>query len=713
MRPRVAPRLINVETETLKPPPLDIVIMVVDEDIEPFIYVAQRLLQDSHRVRIAAGTASETSAQIHDLDFFPISKEQVHYRNHANKGGRVIHHQHSTSPFETYSHCWRACIAPYNDDPRPFLADAIIATPTAHAHIHCAERLSIPLHIMSAIPQTPTKTFPHPHACFVLSEGVDVATLNILSYAMVQERTWYTLIEPINQFRQCVLGLMPISTTTAATLVMNHQVPHTYFCSKLLTSKPVDWSENQGISGYIFRDPGDSYRPTVELDSFLLSGGAPIYFMMHDNIDHVSEFLATMIQRAVLKLGYRVLLSKQWQQIATILDDPNVFVVDSMPSDWLLSKVSLIVHDGDPESTKLALQHGKPSIILAKTEEQRNLGLAIAKIGAGASPLALRALTTETLTQALTYCSRPDVQHAARAIQHQLIDEGGAESAVQSFYRWLPPAQKRVCAITQQDLAIFRVWNRSLLSVSAEAAAVLLAEEKISLRDLVLADRCVYDTQPEQTSSTNSTTKQYLTGLNNAVKDIVSASDLVGKLSRSRKREGTLGEDDSECNERGRPNPARDVGLGTARFFGNIALLPFTSTALVVNTAIYAVKGVHAHISNVDKKEKFATKASYDFPEHDSICAEPSISLQSIRGSIIMDTKTSPQQDSHMLNTTYSSSGQLAPKTGSNGSTTTMNQIQLRNDEHVLAIFQRYLDRGARSDRVQDTKFKHEVLDAF
>jgi hypothetical protein len=31
---------------------------------------------------------------------------------------------------------------------RPFIADAIIANPPSFAHIHCAERLGIPLHLM-------------------------------------------------------------------------------------------------------------------------------------------------------------------------------------------------------------------------------------------------------------------------------------------------------------------------------------------------------------------------------------------------------------------------------------------------------------------------------------------------------------------------------------------------------------------------------------
>ncbi|RDW84124.1 glycosyltransferase [Aspergillus mulundensis] len=740
MRPRAAPRLINVDygnavegkggsknaegsAERFKPPPLDILVMIVDEDVEPFIYIAKRLLQDSHRVRIAADTACEPLVRSHSLDFFTIGTEP----NHANNGGEIStsvrnrnhNRHHKASLFETYSHCWRACIAPYTNDPRPFLADVIIATPTASAHIHCAERLSIPLHIMSATPQTPTKAFPHPRARFNSSEGIDTTTANILSYALVQERTWYTSIEPINRFRQRILGLMPISSSTAATLVRDHSIPHTYFCSKLLVPKPVDWPENQDISGYIFREQEALYRPPPDLESFLLAGRATIYFMMHESTSQDPRLLASIIQKTVLGRGFRALFSRKWQHIAASLDSPDVFVVDSTSNEWVLPKVSLVVHNGDAQSVKLALQHGKPSITLAKTEDQHNLGVALAKLAAGASPLSLQTLTPDTLAQGIEYCLRPDIQQAARTIQSQLIDEGGAQSAVQSFYRWLPPAQKRVCTITQRELAVFRVWNKPSLVICAEAAAVLLSKKRIGLSDLVLTDRCIYRTQPEDIASTGSTTKEYWTGLNTAVKDIVRASDLVGKLSGSHGRKRL--DENGAYSDRDKSNPARDVGVGTAKFFGHVALLPFTSTALVVNSAIYAVKSVQAHIgaSHDDKKEEFATEASYDFRKNGGVCPkhEPSISShgQSIRGSVIVDSNTSAEQSLHRtLNITNAPSGQRAPGNRPGESTSTaIDQIQMRNDEHVLAIFRRYLDRGIRSERVHDEKFRQEVLDVF
>ena len=48
---------------------------------------------------------------------------------------------------------------------RPFRAQAIISNPVTYGHVHCAEALGIPLHLMFPQPWLPTKAFPHPLSC--------------------------------------------------------------------------------------------------------------------------------------------------------------------------------------------------------------------------------------------------------------------------------------------------------------------------------------------------------------------------------------------------------------------------------------------------------------------------------------------------------------------------------------------------------------------
>ena len=41
-------------------------------------------------------------------------------------------------------------------------AEAIIANPVCYGHIHCAEKLNVPIHMLFTMPWTPTGAFPHP-----------------------------------------------------------------------------------------------------------------------------------------------------------------------------------------------------------------------------------------------------------------------------------------------------------------------------------------------------------------------------------------------------------------------------------------------------------------------------------------------------------------------------------------------------------------------
>lgn len=58
---------------------------------------------------------------------------------------------------------WTAPHPPTGDGRnKPFVADITIADPPGFAHIHCAENLGIPLHVMFTMPYSPTRAFPHP-----------------------------------------------------------------------------------------------------------------------------------------------------------------------------------------------------------------------------------------------------------------------------------------------------------------------------------------------------------------------------------------------------------------------------------------------------------------------------------------------------------------------------------------------------------------------
>lgn len=92
--------------------------------------------------------------------------------------------------------CWESCIEPDPDTHTPFVANAIIANPPSFAHIHCAQALSVPLHMVFTMPWSPTRAFPHPLAN-IQNTTTDPKLANYLSYGLVQCLTWQGLVYSI------------------------------------------------------------------------------------------------------------------------------------------------------------------------------------------------------------------------------------------------------------------------------------------------------------------------------------------------------------------------------------------------------------------------------------------------------------------------------------------------------------------------------------
>ena len=85
---------------------------------------------------------------------------------------------------------WPACTEPDPGDAagKPFRAQAILANPVAYGHIHCAEALDVPLHLLFLQPWTPTVCFPHPFSN--LPYSIKDSAVNRMSYFAVDGFFW-------------------------------------------------------------------------------------------------------------------------------------------------------------------------------------------------------------------------------------------------------------------------------------------------------------------------------------------------------------------------------------------------------------------------------------------------------------------------------------------------------------------------------------------
>ena len=494
-------------------PKLNIVIMVIGSrgDIQPFLRLGKILKEGyGHRVRIATHPAFKDFIENDsDLEFFSVGGDPSELmafmvknpglipKTETIRSGEIARRRESM--YEMFQGFWRACINTTDDETdidnlrmmgskHPFVADAIIANPPSFAHIHCAERLGIPLHLMFTFPTTPTQQFPHPLAN-VKKSNVEANYTNFMSYPLVEMMTWQGLGDLVNRFRVKSLGLEPMSTLWAPGQLFRLRVPYTYLWSPDLIPKPKDWGPEINVTGFVFLNLAESFKPPAELSKFLDAGPPPVYIGFGSIVVDDPEKFTKLIFEAIEKAGVRALVSEGWGGLGDDGNSPdNVFMLGNTPHDWLFPRVSAVVHHGGAGSTAIGLKCGKPTMIVPFFGDQPFWGAMVAKAGAGAEPIPYKHLTADKLANSIKKLLESETQNAAKELARKIEEEGdGAKNAIASFHSSLPTSGNHSirCSVFEERVAVW--WLKDThMRLSALAAEMLVRQKKIQWKDLRL-----------------------------------------------------------------------------------------------------------------------------------------------------------------------------------------------------------------------------------
>jgi len=178
-------------------PRLAIVILIVGTrgDVQPFIALAKSLLACGHRVRLATHETFRKFVRENGIEFYPLAGDPADLMSYMVKNAGIVPSIGSIIAgdvgksrnviAEILASTWKACIEDDDETGVPFTAEAIIANPPSYGHIHCAEKLQIPLHIMFTMPWSQTSAFPHPF-CKVDYELGPTGLINIASYGVIE-----------------------------------------------------------------------------------------------------------------------------------------------------------------------------------------------------------------------------------------------------------------------------------------------------------------------------------------------------------------------------------------------------------------------------------------------------------------------------------------------------------------------------------------------
>ncbi|KAL4783745.1 hypothetical protein BJX76DRAFT_348307 [Aspergillus varians] len=515
-KPDTSSRLFPAPDDLQFPVKLNIVMHVVGSrgDVQPFIVLGKALQQHGHRVRLATHLIFQDFVKGHGLEFFNIGGDPTELMSFMVQNPKLF------PKMDTLFHgaigrrrqeirriiggCWRSCFeagegidllcdAPLTAP--PFVADVIIANPPSFAHIHCAEKFGIPLHLMFTMPWSPTQAFPHPLAN-IHSFTTKPSVAKVASYAVTEMVIWQGLGDLQNEFRRFELGLEPLDAIRAPSLIHRLQIPFTYMWSPALLPKPDDWRSHIDVTGFNFLAAASDYEPPSDLLAFLESGPTPIYIGFGSIVVDDPDSLTDTILAAVQLTGRRALISQGWGGLgAESFQHPDIFLLGSCPHDWLFQHVSCVIHHGGAGTTAIGLAMGRPTAIVPFFGDQPFWGALVAVNKAGPWPIPFRELTPTRLAEAIHKCLEPATIAKAEQLSQSIRSEDGAKQGVASFHRQLKLSRIR-CSLCPDQPAVWRVRKTKIL-LSPLAASVLVRGGHLEPHDVKLYHSKYYDTNTD------------------------------------------------------------------------------------------------------------------------------------------------------------------------------------------------------------------------
>jgi sterol 3beta-glucosyltransferase len=416
---------------------LNVAILAVGSrgDVQPYCALALGLQNAGYRVRIATHVNFEQFLSEQGLEFVPIAGNFQELLN-SEEGQKLLAGQRnklvSDELFQQQlADGWQACQG----------TDVIIFNPLATWGYHIAEQLAVPCFMASCIPISPTRAFPFLNFAQAPKNSFD-GFRNYASYLLVEFLFWQRQRENINRFRKQTLGLPPLSFLGARFRGKHPKnlspLPVLYGFSSSVIPRPSDWPNWLSVTGYWFLDQAKDYQPPRELLKFIEDGPSPVCIGFGSMTSSNPRSLTEVVIEALQASQQRGVLLSGWAGIGNSEKLGNVFVIDSVPHDWLFPRMAAVVHHGGASTTAAGLRAGVPSVIVPFFADQPVWGQKLADLGVSPPPLPYKELSAQALAAAIQVAVSDEVmRQQATSLGKQIRAEDGVASAVNTFHRYL------------------------------------------------------------------------------------------------------------------------------------------------------------------------------------------------------------------------------------------------------------------------------------
>ena len=278
-------------------------------------------------------------------------------------------------------------------------------------------------------PLTPTGEFRN--AIAPLPDRRLPAWANRLSHRAVQQIIWQNFRAADNKARREVLQMASAPFWGPFTALQAPEQTVLYGYSPHVIPSPQDWGPNIHVTGYWFLEPPAGWEPPADLVDFLRAGPPPVYVGFGSMVTSRPEETAEMVVQALARTGQRGVLSAGWGGLKAEDLPESVFMIGSVPFDWLFPRMAAVVHHGGAGTTSMGLRAGIPSIITPFMGDQPFWGQRVHELGVGPKPIPRKRLTVDRLAESIRIAvSDVAMREQATRLGQRIRAEDGIAQAV-------------------------------------------------------------------------------------------------------------------------------------------------------------------------------------------------------------------------------------------------------------------------------------------
>lgn len=406
-------------------------------DVQPFMALASAVKKAGHEVVVATHTIFAESIRELGLEFSPLEGDirellkSKSVQNVLTAGGNPLSFVHrfikASEPLvmETVKGMLSACEN----------ADAVILAGLGfYGGSDVAEKLGIAYITAAVQPMQPTRAFHNPFFPAPPKLLPYKGTYNRISHVLFASLFWQLVRPLLNKARKEILDLPPASRQPVFKQIDSRQALSLWGISPTVVPKPADWAEWHKVTGYWYLDTPSTWRPPEDLIDFLELGDAPIYIGFGSMNDEDAERLTEIVVQAVKIAKCRGILLTGWGAITASRASDDIYVVDSIPHDWLFPRVAAVVHHGGAGTTAAGFWAGVPTIVVPFTADQFFWADRVKKLKVGISPCSRKKLTARKLARAIrTGLNGEDIQLRARKLGETICRENGLLEATKAI----------------------------------------------------------------------------------------------------------------------------------------------------------------------------------------------------------------------------------------------------------------------------------------